>query len=68
MLLYLGPDTAMPLASALAVISGVLILFWNKTVAGVRRVLGAVGRLNMTFMRQTTSPNKPGSRPWLPLP
>ncbi|MFV1986740.1 MAG: hypothetical protein ACC682_05645 [Gemmatimonadota bacterium] len=31
--MYIGPETLMPLASALAAIAGVLMLFWRKTVA-----------------------------------
>ena len=30
--MYLGPETLMPLASALAAVAGVLMLFWRKTV------------------------------------
>jgi hypothetical protein len=41
MRLYLGPETAMPLASLLAVISGALILFWRRTVTAAK----AIGRL-----------------------
>lgn len=45
LLRYLGPETAVPLASALAVVSGALILFWNKTVSAARAVGRFVGRL-----------------------
>ncbi len=45
MLRYLGPETAVPLASALAVISGAVILFWSKTVAAARSVGRFFGRL-----------------------
>ena len=38
MLLYLGPETAMPLATLLAAISGALILFWRRAVAAVKTV------------------------------
>lgn len=43
-MLYLNPDTMMPLASAFAAIAGVVMLFWQKvkTVAG--RVIGKVRR------------------------
>ena len=43
-MIYLGPDTAMPLASAFAAIIGVLVLFWHKTVAGVKGIARFVGR------------------------
>ena len=35
--MYVGPETLMPLASALAAVAGVLLMFWRKTV-GVARV------------------------------
>lgn len=34
--MYIGPETLMPLASVLAAITGVIMLFWRKTVEGVR--------------------------------
>ncbi len=45
MLRYLGPETAMPLATALAAISAGLILFWRRTVNAVKAVGRFVGRL-----------------------
>jgi hypothetical protein len=46
---YLGPDTAIPVASALAAVVGVAVMFWNRTVAaakGAARFLGrTLGRL-----------------------
>ena len=41
MLRYLGPETAMPLASLLAIISGALILFWRRTVS----IAKSIGRV-----------------------
>ncbi|NOT07679.1 MAG: hypothetical protein HOP28_05655 [Gemmatimonadales bacterium] len=38
--MYLGPETAMPLASAIAAVVGVAVMFWNRTVAAAK----AVGR------------------------
>ncbi len=43
--MYLGPETVMPLASALAVITGALLLFWRRTVMLVRSGFSAVARL-----------------------
>lgn len=43
MLRYLGPDTAMPLASAVAAIAGVVIMFWQRTVAGARSIARFIG-------------------------
>ena len=39
-LLYLGPEMAMPFASILAAIVGLLLIFWNLLVAKVRRIVG----------------------------
>jgi hypothetical protein len=42
--MYIGPDTLMPVASALAAIGGILMIFWRRTVAFVRVSAQAVGR------------------------
>jgi hypothetical protein len=34
--MYLGPETMMPLASALAAITGVLLMFWRRLVTFAR--------------------------------
>ena len=44
-LMYIGPETLMPLASAIAAIGGVLLLFWRRTTAVVRVVFLRVTRL-----------------------
>lgn len=48
-LLYIGPDALMPVASALAAVVGLLLMFWRRTVGLVRalaqRVAGAARRL-----------------------
>ena len=38
LLLYLGPEVIMPLASLLAAIGGALLMFWQRCVRGVRAV------------------------------
>jgi len=40
--MYIGPETLMPLASVLAAITGVLMLFWRRTVEASRAVSRAV--------------------------
>ena len=35
---YVGPDQIMPLTSVLGGIIGVLLMFWNRVVAVVRRI------------------------------
>jgi hypothetical protein len=37
MMLYIGPETMLPLASALAAIGGVLLMFWQQFVGLIRR-------------------------------
>ena len=34
--MYIGPDTVMPVASALAAVVGVAVMFWHRTVAAAR--------------------------------
>ena len=38
--LYVGPDQVMPVMSILATIAGFFLIFWNKVMGLVRRVLG----------------------------
>jgi len=42
--MYIGPETLMPLASILAGVAGVAMMFWRRTVAVVRVGLSAFGR------------------------
>lgn len=37
-LLYIGPDVLLPVASALAAIGGMILLFWHRAVGFVKRV------------------------------
>ena len=37
--MYLGPETLMPIASALAAVGGILLLFWRRVVGAVRLVV-----------------------------
>jgi hypothetical protein len=46
--MYIGPETIMPLASALAAISGVILMFWRRVVGFARMTYQAVTR---TFSR-----------------
>ena len=39
-LLYLGPETLMPVASILAAIIGVVLIFWRFIVGRIRKILG----------------------------
>ena len=34
--MYIGPDTLMPVASALAAVGGVLLMFWRKVIGAVK--------------------------------
>jgi hypothetical protein len=40
--MYLGPETLMPIASALAAVGGMLLLFWRRVVGAVRLVVQKV--------------------------
>jgi hypothetical protein len=40
--MYLGPETLMPIASALAALGGVLLLFWRRLIGVVRSVIQKV--------------------------
>lgn len=44
-LLYIGPDIMMPIASALAAVAGIALMFWRRTVAIARRVGQAIAGL-----------------------
>jgi len=37
-LLYIGPETMLPLLSALAALGGVLLMFWQRFVGLVRKI------------------------------
>lgn len=39
-LLYIGPETFVPLLSFLAAVGGVLLMFWRRIVAGIRKFFG----------------------------
>ena len=43
--MYIGPETLMPVVSALAAVLGFLLMFWRRTVAFVRMGLSKVFRL-----------------------
>jgi len=45
-LLYIGPDVFLPIASAFAAIAGALLMFWN-------RVVGLVKKLWLTMSRRS---------------
>jgi len=44
MMLYIGPETMLPLVSALAAIGGVLLMFWHRFVGVLRRLWRLVVR------------------------
>ena len=52
--LYVGPDQMMPVMSILATIAGFFLIFWNKVMGLVRRVLG---------MKRATQAEAAGSAP-----
>jgi hypothetical protein len=42
MLLYLGPETVMPLASAIAAVLGFVLIFWRFIMSSVKKMFRAV--------------------------
>jgi hypothetical protein len=43
--MYLGPDTLMPVASAIAAIAGVIMMFWRRMIAFTRARFAALVRI-----------------------
>lgn len=58
-MLYFGPETIMPLASALAVVAGVVLMFWRRTVGFVRVVFAHLASL-VGHRRGPTGPTRGG--------
>jgi hypothetical protein len=44
LLLYIGPETMLPLASALVAIGGVLLMFWHRFVGLLRKLWRVIAR------------------------
>ena len=44
MFLYIGPETILPLTSAIAAVFGFLLMFWQRFVALVRKILRVILR------------------------
>ena len=42
--MYIGPEVMMPLASALAAVAGVLLMFWRRLLLFARMTAQAVSR------------------------
>ncbi len=42
--MYVGPETLMPLASALAAVAGVSLMFWRRTVGMCRASFRFISR------------------------
>ena len=54
-LLYIGPETFMPLLSALAAIAGLLMMFWRNTIAFLRKLLRLAPKHEAVEDEQTKS-------------
>jgi len=46
LLLYLGPETIMPLASVLGVVVGFLLIFWRILLKPFKKIFGVFGGKN----------------------
>lgn len=44
MLMYVGPDTLLPLTSVLGAIGGVIMIFWRQVTGAFRKVLSLFKR------------------------
>jgi hypothetical protein len=44
LMMYFGPETTLPVASALAVVVGVGLMVWHRTIGLLRRVIHSVFR------------------------
>lgn len=55
MLLYLGPETLIPLASVASAIAGIALLFWRKIVDLCRRAYRSLGNLVSAVVSRVTS-------------
>jgi hypothetical protein len=42
--MYLGPDTVLPFASAVAAVAGFVLMFWRRLIGSVRLAFQAVRR------------------------
>ncbi len=51
--MYIGPETLMPLASVLAAIAGVAMLFWRRLVGAVRASTGFMSRTFTRLVRRS---------------
>lgn len=47
--MYIGPETLMPLASILAAVSGILLMFWRRVTAMARGAVLFAGRVFSQF-------------------
>jgi hypothetical protein len=43
--MYVGPETYMPVASALAALGGFLLLFWRRVVGAIRAIAQRVTQI-----------------------
>jgi hypothetical protein len=56
-LLYFGPDTVMPVASAVAAVAGAVLMFGRRILAFVRAIAGRIFRRGGT--PRTKGPESP---------
>ena len=43
--MYIGPEVMMPLASAIAALAGVLLMFWRRLMLVLRNIVQAFSRI-----------------------
>ena len=61
-LLYVGPDQIMPLASVLSAIVGVALMFWHRLVGLVRKCVGVFTRSTLVCRVNARARAQPSGR------
>ncbi len=64
-LFYTGPETVMPLASAIAAIAGMLLVLWQRVTAWTRAAIEySRRRWSPTVVRSQQTVERPNVEPW----
>ena len=66
--LYLGPETILPVASILASIIGVILMFWRLILGSIRRVFRRSSPVEQPEMPSQDDPALPIAQDKLPKP
>ncbi len=61
--LYFGPDQVMPVASIVATVAGLILIFWGKLVGMLRRITGLSRRSSEDNKVGRTTGKQPTQQP-----